>query len=174
MSVCDRAGRPHGAGGQRGGGKRVHGTGSSRPVPPPRAAVPDALCSPRRGYKAERPQQDPPPAAGSLGAPSPSRTSSAAGGHAARRGHASRPPRPRPRRHRHPHAPRQPRTSATRGPPLPPPGKDAPNLLRPRTASNCGFISRKKKTTNNISEFLTDFYIPRTPDLLPPAPTRAP
>uniref|UniRef100_A0A493TDM5 LHFPL tetraspan subfamily member 4 n=1 Tax=Anas platyrhynchos platyrhynchos TaxID=8840 RepID=A0A493TDM5_ANAPP len=146
VSVCDRAGRPHGDRGQRGGGKRVHGTGSSRPVPPPRAAVPDALCSPHRGYKAERPQQDPPPAAGSLGAPSPSRPSSAAGGHAARRGHASRPPRPRPRRHRHPHAPRQPCTSTTRGPPppLPPPGKDAPNLLRPRTASNCGFISRKK------------------------------
>lgn len=101
---------------------------------PPRAAVPDALCSPCRGYKAERPQQDPPPAAGSLGAPPPSCPSSAAGGHAARRGHASRPPRPRPRRHRHPMHPASPA-------PPPPVGR----RRRGRMPQTC-FIRERRQT----------------------------
>uniref|UniRef100_A0A8B9G9M1 LHFPL tetraspan subfamily member 4 n=1 Tax=Amazona collaria TaxID=241587 RepID=A0A8B9G9M1_9PSIT len=62
------------------------------------------LCSPRRGYRAERPQQDPPPsAAAGAWAPSSSCPPSAASGRTASRGCAARPPRPPPRPHRHRH-----------------------------------------------------------------------
>lgn len=68
----------------------------------PRAPVPNALCSPRRGYKAEHPQQDliPRPAAWAL-PPRPAShlppvATQRSGPHRPHRGRAGRPPRPRP------------------------------------------------------------------------------
>lgn len=142
-------------------------------------AGPDPLCSPHRGYKAERPQQDPLPTAGSLGAPSPSCPPSAASGHA--EPHAA--PRALPLT---PETCQPPTAStatsmSTLAPPSHAPCQPrAPHRLQ--TATAAGGCPRPASFKNSIqlwfcfkekTEFLTDFYIPRTPDPLPPTRTCA-
>lgn len=53
-------------------------------------------------------------------------------------------------------------------------GEGCPKPASSENGVKLRFHFEEKKQKQNISEFLTDFYIPRTPDLLPPAPTRAP
>lgn len=117
--------------------------------------------------------------AGSLGVPSLSCPSSAASGHTASRA-ALRAPVPVPGMRQPPAA----STATSMSTPAPP--SHAPCQLRAhrclRAAAGGGclkpalFKNRiqlrfcfKEKT---VLEFLTDFYIPRTPDLLPPTRTR--
>lgn len=137
------------------------------------------LCFPRRGYKANHPQQDPLPMAGSLGAPSLSCPSFAASGHTASCA-ALRAPAPVP-------GMRQPlaaSTATSMSTPAPP--SHAPCQLRTHCclwAAAGGGCLKPALFKNRIQlrfcfeektvlEFLTDFYIPRTPDLLPPTRTR--
>lgn len=138
--------------------------------------VPTPLCSPCRGYKAEHPQQDPLLTAGSLGAPSPSCPSSAASGHIASCAAPGAPP-PAPGRCQLPavstatsmsmpappsHTPRQ-----LRIPPRATAGEGCPKPASIENSVQLRFCFKEK----TVSEFLTDFYIPGTPDLLPPTRT---